>query len=405
MTTIDLIYFNAGGGHRTAAEALQRACREQGLPWTVRTVDLFRVLDPKGRFEQLTGTRPEAWYNRRLARGWTLGMSQELKILQGLIRLGHPAMRRILERHWRATAPDLVVSLVPNFNRVMYDAVRAARPGVAFVTILTDLADHPPRFWIERGQPQHLVCGTPRAVEQACAAGHAPERVHEVSGMILRPEFHRLPPIDRPRARRAAGLDPERPTGLVLFGGHGSRAMIAIARRLQDTQLILVCGHNATLADALRREPARAPRCIVGYTDQVAHFMQMSDFFVGKPGPGSVSEALRVGLPVVVVDNAWTMPQERYNGQWIREHDVGVVLPSFRAIARGVDEVGRRLPQLRANVRAIDNRAVLEIPGILARILDERADGEPAAVEVSAPAEPPRAVEALDSMLYLQEFP
>ena len=74
------------------------------------------------------------------------------------------------------------------------------------------------------------------------------------------------------------------------------------------------------------------PLGYLGYTDQVAHFMQMSDFFVGKPGPGSVSGALRVGLPVVVVDNAWTMPQERYNAQWVRDEELGIVVTSARAI-------------------------------------------------------------------------
>jgi hypothetical protein len=191
MKTIDIVYFNAGGGHRSAAQALQRVIREQERPWTVRTLDLFEVLDPKGRFESLTGMRPEAFYNLRLARGWTLGMSQELRLLQGLIRVASPAMRRVLERHWRENPPDLVVSVVPNFNRVMHDALHSVRPGTPCVTILTDLADHPPRFWIERGQRQYVVCGTPRAAAQARDAGVPDSRVFETSGMVLRPDFYR----------------------------------------------------------------------------------------------------------------------------------------------------------------------------------------------------------------------
>jgi len=41
--------------------------------------------------------------------------------------------------------------------------------------------------------------------------------------------------------------------------------------------------------------------------------MQLSDYFVGKLGPESVSEALVIGLPVIVERNARTMVQERYN--------------------------------------------------------------------------------------------
>ena len=51
--------------------------------------------------------------------------------------------------------------------------------------------------------------------------------------------------------------------------------------------------------------------------------MQLADFFIGKPGPGSVSEALAMRLPVIVECNAWTLPQERYNAEWIVEKEVG----------------------------------------------------------------------------------
>ncbi len=81
VTTIDLIYFNAGGGHRAAALALQSVLRVQRPAWTVRLVDLFEVLDPQAQFQRLTGMAPEAYYNKRLATGWTLGLAQELKLL------------------------------------------------------------------------------------------------------------------------------------------------------------------------------------------------------------------------------------------------------------------------------------------------------------------------------------
>jgi 1,2-diacylglycerol 3-beta-galactosyltransferase len=165
---------------------------------------------------------------------------------------------------------------------------------------------------------------------------------------------------------RRLGLDPARPTGLVLFGGHGSKAMLGIARRLGDTtQLILVCGHNKKLADQLRALPSRAPRLVVGFASDIPRYMQLADFFIGKPGPGSISEAVQQGLPVIVVDNAWTMPQERYNARWVTEHHVGIVHRSFRTIDRAVDELLQRLGEFRASVRRMENRALFEIPAIL----------------------------------------
>jgi 1,2-diacylglycerol 3-beta-galactosyltransferase len=370
VKTIDLIYFNAGGGHRSAATALEHVIREQARPWRVRLVNIMEVLDPKDVFRKTMGMEWEDLYNTRLARGWSLGLAQELKFLQALIRVCHPGVTSRLRRHWRRTKPDMVVSLIPNFNRPMYEAVTQARPDAPYVTILTDFADLPPHFWIEPDQAQHFICGTRRAVAQARAMGYGPDRVHGTSGMIVRPDFYRESTFDRREQLAKLGLDPNRPTGIVLFGGHGSKAMQGIARRLAHTQLILICGHNAALAERLRLIPAFAPRVVIGFTPNIRDYMQLSDFFIGKPGPGSISEAVQQKLPVVVVRNTWTMPQERYNADWVDENRVGIVLDSYKAVRSGVDQVIARLPEFRANVSRIENRAIFEIPEIFDRLLN-----------------------------------
>lgn len=376
---IDLVWFNAGGGHRAAAQALADAIQAQGLPWRVRRINLTEVLDPQHRFERLTGLQPEDLYNKRLASGFTLGLAQELKLLQAAIRLAHPALVQRLARHWRDSAPDLVVSLIPNFNRALHDSLAMARPGVPFVTVLTDMADHPPSFWIEPTTAQHLVCGTAHAAAQALAAGCAAARVHCSAGMLLRPDFHAPPAMDRRAERLRLGLDAHTPTGLVLFGGAGSSIMKRIAQRLPDTPLILLCGRNAALAQELRALPAAAPRVVLEFTPEVARWMRLADFFIGKPGPGCLSEAVQSGLPVIVTRNAWTMPQERWNTEWVRQQGVGVVLRSFAQIGPAVHDVCARLPALRAAVRAVENRAHLEVPQILARILAQHGTAKPLA--------------------------
>ena len=363
------MYVNAGGGHRSAAIALELAIREQFKDWQVRLVNLFEVLDPQDIFRRTTGVKPEDYYNVRLARGWTLGLAQELRILQMLIRLSHKSLVSQLRRHWQATRPDLIVSMVPNFNRAMYQASRLANCQVPYATILTDLADFPPHFWIEPDQAQHFICGTPRAAGQAHATVRDDTHVHETSGMIINPTFYRDLKLDRRAEMRKLQLDPDRPTGMVMFGGHGSRVMRGICKRLDDVQLILACGHNTVLAQQLHNMPGSAPRLIVSFTSQISYYMQLSDFFIGKPGPGSISEAVQQGLPVIVVRNAWTMPQERYNTEWVEENGFGVVLDSFKAIRRGVAQVADHIDLYRAGVRRIQNRAVFEIPEILERIL------------------------------------
>jgi UDP-N-acetylglucosamine:LPS N-acetylglucosamine transferase len=389
LKTIDLVFINAGGGHQAAAIALQTVIREQNRPWRVRLINLFDVLDRQQLFRRATGLNPEDIYNKRLAYGWTLGLTQELRLLQALIRLGHKTVTRRLQQHWQETKPDMVVSLVPNFNRSMYAAVVAALPGVPYVTILTDFADYPPHFWIEPDQEQHFICGTAKAALQALSGGMCKSIVHETSGMIIRPDFYRRLNIDRRVERRKLGLDADRPTAIVLFGGHGSRAMQVITDRLYDTQLILLCGHNVKLAERLRRRGAPAPRHIVGFTAEVRYFMALSDFFIGKPGPGSISEAIHQGLPVIVVRNAYTMPQERYNTEWVQENGAGVVLTSFKGVRQAAAKVSSRLAEFKVNLDRVRNQAVFEIPDIIARIFGAHVssrNAHPVVTDEAAPS-------------------
>ncbi len=378
--TLDFVYFDAGGGHRSAALALQSVIAASDYDWQVRLVNLQEVLDPLDVFRKLTGVRLQDIYNLALAKGWTLGSSYLLPCMHGVIRLYHAAQVKLLSKFWREQHPDMVVSLVPNFNRALFQSLASALPGVPFVTILTDLADYPPHFWMERQrftmerQRQYLICGTDRAIAQAQSMGYCEGQVFQTSGMILRPEFYSSPALDRGDERKKLGLDPDLPTGLVLFGSEGSDAMFPIARDLGNSasnlQLIMVCGRSDSLQRRLKRLKARNRILIEGFTREIPRYMQVADFFVGKPGPGSISEALQMGLPVIVERNAWTLPQERYNTEWLAQQGFGIVLRNFRSIDRAVRELleSGKLIEMKQRAAAIENRAVFEIPAILDRI-------------------------------------
>ena len=198
---IDLIYFDAGGGHRASATALISAARQQHRSWHINLVNLRELLEPADVIRRLTGVRIEDFYNSQLKYGLTIGTGPLLRITQMLIRQLEPTIIKLLARHWQRTRAELVVSMIPNFNHAILQGLRQAdamqrRSETTMITILTDLADCPPHFWIER-QKQYLVCGTDAAAEQAIAMGHAPERVFRTSGMIVRPEFYR--PIEMKR--------------------------------------------------------------------------------------------------------------------------------------------------------------------------------------------------------------
>jgi 1,2-diacylglycerol 3-beta-galactosyltransferase len=375
MQRIEFCYFDAGGGHRAAATALEMSIKRQERSWDVRLANVRELLDELDILKRYAGIRIEDYYNWMLRSGWTLGSIQLMKVLQLAIWARHAATVRILERRWKETQPDMVVSFVPHFNRALCESFERAYPGRPFVTVITDIADYPPHFWIER-QKQFLVCGSDRAVAQAHEHGHSDDSIFRASGMILHPRFYE-PRIADPIAERVRlGLRSDLPTAIVLFGGYGSDVILEIAERLDASglqlQLIYVCGKNEKLAGALRARRSRLPQFVEGFTTKVNTYMQTADSFIGKPGPGSVSEALAMGLPVIVERNAWTLPQERYNAEWVIENEVGIVLHSFREIVGAVERMiePAALARFQAKAAAMKNQAVFEIPGMLQGILE-----------------------------------
>lgn len=370
---IELVYFNAGGGHRSAALALAEVIAQKYPEWDVSLVNLFEVIDSERYFQKLTGFAPEDLYNLRLKKGWTRGLATELKIFQAMIRLTHSKLKSKIEKYWKEHQPDLVVSLIPNFNKVMYESLREACPGVPFVTVMTDLADYPPNFWIEPHQEQSLICGTDRAALQAVEAGYRETQITQVSGMIMRPSFYQSVMIDRNAQYEELGLDPHLPTGLVMFGGHGSTQMVKIAKKLSHRQMIFVCGHNELLAQKIKALKPSVKHIAYGFTSEINLLMQLSDYFIGKPGPGSLSESIHMGLPVITFKNASTMPQERFNTTWVTENQYGLVIKKLRDLSDAVDQMIAELPVFKARVLTTNNHAVFEVVKALDQIIYSRS--------------------------------
>src|SRR5216684_1911741 len=381
MKRVHVVFHDGGGGHRNAAVALQTVISQQQRDWQIELIQFQDLTDRLDILRRLTGIRIQQQYNMLLQNGWTLGSTQLLRVLQTAIRIFHRPLVNLLEEFWREKPADLLVSVIPHFNRQICESWTKVYPGRPFVTIVTDLADFPPRFWIEPIKDQNVIAGTEKAADQAKAMGHDTAHIFRTSGMILRPDFYVEDNADPAALRREMGLREDLPTAIVLFGGHGSKVMYDITEKLDAAglplQLILICGRNDELAAKLRVHQWKMPIHVVGFTKEVHRLMRAADFLIGKPGPGSIAEAMVRKLPVLIECNAWTLPQERYNAEWVKEKGIGIVLKSFEDVAEGVKRMLQpaTLAEFRKNVSAQENRAVFEIPEILSKLLGESHSG------------------------------
>ena len=379
--SIEVLVLRGGGGHYATYNALRAIIQQQKLPWELNVIYADAIAqslkEPKKALDisQLLGTISDKFYDYIQKNGWGWIHLLTIHLHKLIIKLKHNLDVSLLESHWREQQPDLVISVVPFHDKALWESVQKANLDVPVVTILTDFADCPPGYWIEPKTKNYLVCGTKKAAEQARDLGIDREHIIKTSGLVIHPRFYQPISCDRRFERERLGLDPDCMTGLVLFGANGSKVMLNIAQRLeclpQKLQLILICGRNEEVASSLRKHQSNQKRLVVTFTEDIPYYMYLADFFIGKPGNVSISEALVMNLPVIVERNFLTLPQERYAADWIQEQEVGIAIPSFRNIRQAVGTFvePKNFTRYRANTAAVNNQAVFEIPNILNKVI------------------------------------
>jgi 1,2-diacylglycerol 3-beta-galactosyltransferase len=313
-----ILYTDAGGGHRASACAL-KACLEASGRYRVTLLnpyqDLIAHLDLFSRFGSLTG---ENIYNEVILRKGRTGLGCWLfyaALRMNYVLCERPAIR-ILARHFEDIQPDIALSVMPLGNKVMLEALKSYRQGAGAdrnpkgAVMITDWAELAPGVWLPNRNDYHAICGTPDSLRSARKLKRLKGRVHEMGGLLIRPEFtdpalRKMPDLP--------GFNPARPVVTVLYGAQGSQRMLALAKAMsntdQDAQVVFLCGRNEALRTELTALDLPFAHHVLGFTDRIADYLAASDLFIGKPGPGCTSEALALGLSPLL-DRSLALPQE-----------------------------------------------------------------------------------------------
>jgi len=375
-----IFYTDAGGGHRATALALQ-SILQQTTPYEIRLCNPYReLISDIDLFPKLTPYTNEDVYNKFvLGQGWNnffCLLYYGLTILN--VRLGtRKSVERFL-KFWQKEKVDLVISVMPLANAGIYQSVKAytERRPVPFLVVITDLEEKQQNVWFPPPQDYHIVCGSERSHEQALKKHHDQSLIHRVSGMLVNPVFYRKEVENRPAEREKIGLQPNLPTGCMMYGSTGSQRMLELAAALQQVrskfQMIFFCGHNQDLMNELQSMKLPYPHLIRPYTRRIPYYFQLCDFLVCKPGPGTLSEALVSGL-TLLVDEDNVLPQEQYNVGWIKERGVGSSFRTTEEFSRAVEhraDSQRASSPTAAGKEASSNRSIFEIPDIIRNILE-----------------------------------
>lgn len=329
-----IFYTDSGKGHNMTANTI---AKQLALTSDIRCDvveiyrDLLRDVDPFRIVFGISG--PEIYNNIVLKRGhtgwfWLLFSACSI----ALIRFLEPLARSRLDRLFRAVRPDVVISVMPLANRAIATAILTSQIKAPFLTVITDFAETASGTWIQHPS-QHLICGTKKAIAQATNSRVPSHHIHAIPGVVVSNDFGcTLDPAVLTHLRESLQLSADLKIGIMIFGGYGVSRMETYARMVEEralpVQMIYICGDNPGLAHRLTLIRKRRPRVVLALTDDVARLMALSSFVVTKPGPGTIAEAVRANVPLIVELNRHTLLQERYNARWVVENAVGL---SFRS--------------------------------------------------------------------------
>lgn len=318
-----ILMSDTGGGHRAAADAIIEALAF-AFPgrYAATLFDAFKqaALPPFDRLPSwylpFTTYAEPLWHllfrltNNRL----TKQLSQPLlKFFIG----------RNLRRFLREQSPDLVVTTHPIFNEFGRRALRAVGSHAPFVTVVTDLFDAHV-LWFD-SQVDLCTVPTEGARQFGIRFGMPKEKLCVVGEPVS------LTFLDngttKTDARAKLGLALDQKTILLVGGGEGMGKLYEIARAMDQArlpvQLVVIAGRNAALHKKLQSTHWQISVNAQGFVKNMPEWMRAADVIITKAGPGTISEAIVCGLPILL--SGFLPGQETGNVTFVEQNGLGVL--------------------------------------------------------------------------------
>jgi len=335
---IMILSSTGGGGHTSASAALVSYLSKD---YEVEVVQIFR--DVLGDFDPLNYWSSgrfcgEDLYNFFLTEGMLWGGSLCCTIgKRSWVSWHRNKMRERLESFFIHTKPDLVISVVPVINGLMYDVVKKLHMRGILLTLDPDATHF--MCGLQNPDYEHFHCAIPcddTAILAAISGAKIPQEKLRVVGFPVRESFLTL--RDRTVVRDELGIPQDRMVIMVLMGAAGGRSAIGYARKLAQIDVplhIIFCvGRNEGLRNKIcsLKFPQHITFSCFGFTDRIADLMQASDLLITKSGAASMFEALYAQVPMLLDHTSHLISWEHTTVEFVCRHGFGEEVTSLHLL-------------------------------------------------------------------------
>ena len=321
-----MLYADAGGGHRSAADAIAMGLRMlYNDRYEIRYVNGFKRLPSLLRNAD---TDYPMWVNYArvlYALGFhaSNGRRRVAAIRKAMESISDPVADELV----RSEPASVYVSCHPIYNGAIPQAIKRQGVDSKFVNVVTDLVTGHVAHYVP--YVDQCIVPTEEAREEAIENLVPPEKV-SVTGQPVWPDF-RTRMGTRTATREQLGLNDTTPVVLLMGGGDGMGALGVTGREIAFSnlplQLVVVCGRNQNVKRDLEFINPRVPMKVLGFVNNIPELMGAADILVSKAGPGTIAEAFIAGLPILLYD---AVPgQEEGNVNYVTNRGAGAWCPIF----------------------------------------------------------------------------
>jgi UDP-N-acetylglucosamine:LPS N-acetylglucosamine transferase len=318
--TLLVLSCKGGGGHTSALHTLKKLFENEYDIHVIYPIDQLHIWGISSG-EQL--------YNSMLQSGWTRSMNFIVRhIAPPIFKNREQKLEMIIDESIGVCAPDLIISLIPFVN---YPASEAARKRVIPFLLVT--TDNDLRHWVlgleKLTHPDFKVTiGSDLTTSrELLLKKNIPASSIETIGLPLRPEF--IAKKDEKKIREEFAIDERKPVILIMMGGAGGNKASQYAKKIGQMDLsahiIVVMGSHVKMKKELEKIPIHPSNTMtfLGFTDRVADLMAISHVIVTKPGPGTISEAIAMKLPILIDNTDKLLFWERINVDLVLGYGIG----------------------------------------------------------------------------------
>jgi processive 1,2-diacylglycerol beta-glucosyltransferase len=252
--------------------------------------------------------------------------------------------------------PDVVISTHFLATEVVSQLKKKGLTGAKLVNVVTDYRVH--AFWVAPYADAYMVASEDTKMD-LIRWRVDPSKIN-VTGIPVEPKFPREVEDGKIGLRAKLGLKEDIFTVLVVGGGFGMGPIERIVRILDELktplQAVVICGYNQKLKTRMIRLKGvvKVELREFGFVENMHEFMAASDILISKSGGITVTEALVMRLPMVVVS---PIPgQETKNALFLVRHNAAMMVSSLEELAAALKPIinnRERLDRMRANIELI----------------------------------------------------